>query len=389
MEQNGEGRNVKRMICALMLLAAMAQGALAQTELCVFVADGALDAETARQMVRFMQQAMPEAAFALELEEESGAGLREKVLGDRAPDIAIAAPEAVALWAREGLLLPLQGAVAGEKTLEQTVAAACTDAGNMFMAPLFVRYRSMAVNRKLMEDRHLGALLNTRDYPVWMPMQMQQVLEEFALNGMTAMDVWPPCGEGETLLALVQAIYGAPLMAELPLPSTGALEAGVTWVHEMVESGLIRVAGSREEALERFIDGETAMFCGFTAEDAQRAQREGLKDVAILQYPSSTGLPVRDFTVTGAAVFMTGDEAHDRLAFDAVSFLTGDARVSALWGETGANQDGTLWLPVLGTSVRGAAVRSAFSQALMNVLAGEMQPGEAVRAANAAGRGAR
>ena len=364
---------------------AVTGGALAQTELSVFVSSGAMDADDARQTVRLLQQAMPEAAFTLELEAESGETLREKVLLDCAPDIAVTTPEEAAVWAREGMLLPLQGAIAGAKDVAPEVLDACTCGKDAFMAPLFARHRGMAVNRRMMEARQIASLLNPRDYPVWLPMQMQQVLEEFALAGVTGMDLWLSGEDGGAMLALVQAMYGAPLCETPPLLRSGALEAGVSWLYEMADSGLAAVAESREAALRRFFAGETAIFCGFTAQDAQRAKQEGFEDYALLAYPSSTGLPVRDFTVTGAAVFSSGDEARDRLGYDAAAFLSGDTRVGALFGGRNMDADDAFWLPCLGVSMRGAAVRSAFAGAMNKVLAGEMSPREAVEAACLAG----
>lgn len=394
-----EGTPLKKKVCALLaalcLLLAAAWGALAQETIEVYVADGAMTEETAGRLVSLAQRALPQAQFALVMQEAAGESLRERVLADRAPGIAICAPHQARLWAQEGLLAPLDGCLTGAQYMARQVLDMCVEEESAFMAPLKADHRRMAVNRRMMEKGALDHLLDTREYPVWQPIQMQQVLEEFAMDGEAGLEIWPAQeGDADAVLALIQALYGGTLLAqdgELCQAESGAVISAMKWLQEMVECGMIGVAGSRQEALERFMAGETALFIDWTDEEARawREQAQQPFEAIELPYPSSLAAPVRTFEVTGAAVFLSGDAERDRLAKAAVALWMEDEQAQLILGERAIWEDGALWAPSLRRNASGRALRGAICRALDQVLAGEISAEAAMREASAAAQAAK
>lgn len=386
---------MKRGICALtaflLLLFALAAQAesVPQAEdvpLTVYVAQGAMPSETAQQLTALVARALGLAEVTLIEEAETGLTLRDLVLQDRAPQIALCAPESAALWAKEGLLAPVEGCVADSKRMQQQVLDACSLEGELFMAPLTARHRTVAVNRRMLEKEHFSELMDARTHPVWYPLEIQQVLEAFAVDGSPAVEIWPvEPATAAAIEALVQAFYGGAFLSEdgqICLADSSAAVAGVAWLQDMVGSGQIGWAESREDALERFLSGETALFIDWTDEDERanrmRMAQSGL-DMMTMPYPSATGIPVRSFEVTGAAVFVTGDTRLDALALQAVAFLSEDAQAQLILGDRAIWADDAIWLPSVRTHPQDAVLRTALCSALDAALRGGQRAEAAMR----------
>ena len=156
------------------------------------------------------------------------------------------------------------------------------------------------------------------------------------LAGETAVEIWPVSQEGEAVRTLVQALYGGFLTdGGALLPDEQALLEGMEWVGALTEAGMIGYADSRQAALERFAAGETAIFLDWSQrEEALCAQLQEEMEYVLLPYPSSTGLPVRSWELTGVCVF-GGEEEKTRLAMEAAAYLGGRAHTSggALWAD--------------------------------------------------------
>ena len=380
---------MKRGICAWVVAWLLLAGvALAEENLTVFVSKKAMSPQTAMQLTGLMARELKLDEISLIEEEASGQSLRELVLMDQAPEIAICTPEEARIWAKEGLLVKLGGYIPDRARIQSQVLDVCSLDGEPFMAPLVAQHRMVAVNRRMLEKENLDELLNVRTHPVWYPLEMQQVLEAFALEDRYALEIWPLDPETNGgLLALIQAYYGGAFLSEdgqICQVESGSAVAGVDWLANMMESGVIGWARSREEALEHFLSGDTALFIDWTQEDAQLARtvRSEL-EVETVAYPSSTGMPVRSFEVTGAVVFSSGDAHRDAMAKHAVDFLGEDPQAQMILGERAIWTDGAVWLPDLGAHPQGALLRTVLCEALKAVLEGEMTGAAAMRSVSA------
>lgn len=380
-----------RTAAAFLMLMLLAAGAMAQETLRVYIARDALDEQTAQQLVEMMARAYPQAEWEAQFESQTGESLRTLVLSDRAPALAICAPGEALPWAREGMLAHLQSAIAGQSRIQPQVLDCCVLEENLFMAPLLARHRQLAVNVDLFEAQRLHYMLDELTHPVWYPTEFYQILEEFLLDHETAMEIWPaqPQTSG-ALEALVQAIYGGALLSEdgtVCQADTPEIHAGLRWLRETVDCGLIGLAQSREEALARFVSGETAIFADWTAQEATR-QAETLEEngvqVQTMPYPTSIGLPVRAFTVTGVCAFAGGGAAADALAVKAAVFLHENPQAQALLGSRAIWRDNAVWLPSLDTGSRGSTLRSLFCTAISQVLCGEAETEAALTRVQAA-----
>lgn len=380
-------KKVKRLGCALALLFALllvftAAGAAEKTEIEVFFARGAMDGAQARALMEMTRRAFPQAEWTATFEEETGESLRARILSDSAPQMAVCGPGEAAAWAKEGLLAPLEGRVA-DLTQMQRVVDACTWDEQLVLAPIMARHRQMAVNRRLMERERMGYMTGTTEHPVWYPSEFDQVLEAFALSDTPAVEIWPSEPENSAgIEAMVQAIFGGSILSEdgrTVLAGSPGVEAGLTWLSDRVDSGLIGVAESREQALERFLAGETALFIDWSDQEAARhakAIKRGGVELKALPYPSACGLPVRSFELTGVCVFATGG-AQQTFAEQAVSLWSREADQAV--GDRAIWQDDAVWLPVLHAGGAGATLRSLLCDATRAVLAGEMEAREAMR----------
>lgn len=375
-----------RLSAAFVLLALFAAGALAQEQMRVYVAQDALDEYAAEQMLQTLRRRYPEAEWNVV---EDADDLRALVLADRAPHLAICSPGEAQAWAAEGLLLPLQTRIGGQRRIRRQVLDACVLDEQLFMAPLQAKHRQIAVNVKLFEQKHLRYMLDQSEYPAWYPTQFQQIVEEFALSDMTALEIWPPeANDAAALEAMVQAIYGGSLVSEEGDDfriDTPEIRAGVQWLHDLLQSEMIAMAQSREAALARFVSGETAMFIDWTEDEAKRqrdALEEGGVEVAAMPYPSTLGVPVRSYEIVGVCAFDSGEQRQNALALQAAVLLYENAQ-GLLDGRVGW-QDDSVWLACLSGTQRGATLRSLFAGALGSVLTGEQTAKEALSLAQAA-----
>lgn len=380
-----------RTAAALLALLLLAAGAAAQTTMRVYIARDALDMQTAQQLMDMIAKAYPQAQWTAEYEEETGENLRALVLSDRTPALAICAPGEALPWAQEGMLLHLQQAISGQSRMQMQVLDCCVLGENLFMAPLYARHRQMAVNVGRFEEQRLDYMLDDLTHPVWYPTEFYQILEEFLLNDEPAMDVWLPETETSAALeALVQAMYGGSLLSgdgTVCQADAPEIRAGLRWLRDAVDSGLIACAQSREEALLRFVSGETAIFADWSAQEAER-QKDALEEngvrVKAMPYPTSIGLPVRAWEVTGVCAFAGGNPSADALAVKAAAFLNEDAQAQALLGSRAIWQDNAVWLPSLSAGSRAATLRSLFDEAMRQVMQGRAETAEALERVQAA-----
>ena len=366
------------LLTALMLAGLWASGAVAQETMELYVQEGALAQGKARQVLSLLGEAMPDAAWVLQ---EGGASLHERVMQGKAPDLAICAPREARPWAREGLLVPLQTVIGSQTRMQRQVLDLCVEDEALFMAPLIARHRQMAVNRRHLEALHLGYMLSEQTYPVWYPTQFYQILEEFLLQDQIAVDVWRADPDTSAALeAMTQAIFGGTLLSEdgknCEADSLDML-AGVRWLCDAVDDGMIGYCETREDALERFVSGQTAIFIDWMEGQAPDI---GDADIVTVPYPAALGIPVRSFELTGVCAFESGDARRDALALKACVILHEQAQ--ELLGARGIWQDGAFWPASLDRDDRTATLRSLFCTALGEV----MEQGEKVE--DAMGRAA-
>lgn len=364
---------------AALLVAALLSGAAAQEEMRVYVAQDALARQTAERVLVLLREAFPQGDWTAVYEEEEG-DLRALVLGDQAPQLAICPPQEARPWAREGLLLALDGQAGSLARIEPEVTDTCVLEETLFMLPLAARCREMAVNEELVNAHGFGYLLDPVGHPVWYPSELNQLLEEFAIHDLTGMDIWLE-DDGAALEAFVQAVGGGAMLRSDGTFEPGAAMTGLVWLRDMVLGGLVGVAGSREEALARFLAGETALFIDWTEEEETRSAQavsEAELELRTLSYPTPLGLPVRAFELTGACVFVSERSAQTVLALSALRFLAGDAGAQAALGEDGIRRDDAFWLPALPLLDGGGTLRGLFAGAAGRVLDGAETPKAAV-----------
>lgn len=379
---------MRRLAALFMALVCLAACAAAEERICVRVyAADTMDAGTAEQLVRLLDGAFPQAEWTLEKANEGG--LRALVMDDRAPDIALCAPGEMMPWAKEGLLLPLDGRIVGASRIQREALEPGVWAERLYAVPLFARHRRMAVNADRVAQLQMDSLLDAAAYPVWQPAQLERLLEEMYLAEETGMDVWPVKENGDAVMAFAQALYGGAWLGEDGGVHTGdpAAILGAGWLGEMVQDGVIGLQESRGAALDRFLEGETAVFIDWTDAEARRfARLEGDAPFALMEmpYPSAEGVPVRSFELTDACAFDSGDREKNALLCRAVAFLHEQAAETALAGDGGVRRDGAIWLRPWDANERGATIRSLAVEALDAVLAGKADAKTAFAAVQAA-----
>lgn len=387
MERDEEGMRLKRRYAALLLalmLALCAPCTAEQTALTVYITQGSVPEASARQLVQILQRAIPEAAFTAVTQQACGESLTELVMRDQAPHIAICIADQAQVWAAQGLLLALNTSLGDVQGMEAAVLASCMQGDEAYIAPLLLQYRQMAVNSSLLGDMGLEHLADRQAHPVWMPVELAQVLKEASVHGQPGMELWLPAAqESGGMLAMAQALYDGDFFTEA---GRQRVCAGLEWLGDMVACGLIGMAGSREEALQNFLTGKTVVFADWTAADAAAQQKKGREEAAALPYPCAGGEIVRAFSVTGAAAFATGEQRTDALARAAIAVLMEDTQAQRLLGGRTMQTDSTLWLSDIGSICYTPAMRGALQTALAGVLSGEMSEEAAMQAAAAASR---
>ena len=220
----------------------------------------------------------------------------------------------------------------------------------------------------------MGYLLDSRAHPVWYPSEFLQTLDEMALAKGAGMDVWAPePGEMIWLEALLQGVSGGRFIDE----TTGAygmeeeeLALALEWLKEMLSAGLIETAQSREEALERFVSGETAVFADWTAEESERfAKAIKEEEILLRPYPSLAGTRRHAAQMTVICVFASEDEQDNAFSRRAVSLLLSSGE-DTLW-QRGLGDDGAPYFPLTGAEACGATLRSLLCGEVHSLMEGE------------------
>ena len=367
----------RRLAALFVLLGCLAAGVQAEeaVRMEVYAAEAAMDVQTAEDLVRLLGDAFPQAAWTLM--DAQGGSLRQRVMDDRAPDLAICAPGEAMPWAKEGLLLPLDGRISGASRIQRAALEPGVWEERLYMAPLLARHRQMAVNADRIEQMQMDYLLDSAAYTAWLPPQLEHVLKETSMAEEMGMEVWPPDGdEGEAVMALVQALYGGAWLGDEGEVCVGTPAAilGAGWLGEMVECGAVGYVESRQAALKNFLAGETAVFIDWTEADERRWQRLGTDapfTLKTMPYPSADGVPVRSFDLAGVCAFDTGDTERNALLMRAVSFLHENGEMQALLGDRVIWQDDAVWLRIPDAEACGATRMRLAGGALAAVLAGE------------------
>lgn len=377
---------IRAALAMLLAVLCAAAGAAEQDVMRVYVSEEALGESDAEQAIRMLAAQWPDTTWE---QVTGGEDLRTWVMKDRAPQLAICSPAEAREWAAEGLLLPLQTRIEGQTRIQSQVLDACVMEEQLFMAPLRAKHRQMAVNTDLFEQAHLSHMLDRAEYPAWYPAQMQQMIEELTFSDMTAFEIWLPDEENSAALeALVQAIYAGSFAAEDETRwqmDSEEIHAGMNWLNDLLECEMIAMAKSREDALARFVRGETAMFIDWSVDTAAQ-QKDALAkngiEVAAVPYPSAAGVPVRSYELVGICAFDSGDTARNALALQAAQRLYQQAEK---WlGSRGIARDDSIWMTCLSAHEQGATVRSLFAKALAGVLSGEATARDALEQAQAA-----
>jgi len=376
---------MKRVLLRAAFLAAcltmLAVGAMAQGALRVYVTEDALEEGTTKKLMTALHERFDQAEFVLEDDAKS---LRELVLADRAPNLAICSPRETRTWAEEGLLLPLQHHVGDQESVAKEVLSSCVLEEKLFMAPLTARHRQMAVNVKMLEKRAMGYMLDEIAHPVWYPTEFQQILEEFAIEDAPAMDVWNMQQDSAAIEALIQAIYCGRLLGKdgsVCQAEHKGIQSGIRWLSDLKKSEMVGYQPTRQAALERFVAGETAIFLDWNAQ-LQDKYGQQMKDAGMIvetrPYPSSSGLPVRSYELAGVSVFDSHDMQKNAMALQAAAFLHEDAGAQLILGERGIFEDDSIWLWDLSAVGQGATLRSLLCAALEGIFEGDAEIGEAL-----------
>ena len=353
---------MKRVLTVLLLLmCAVTMSAAAQPQMDVYVAADTLDQEVAEQLMELTRSEFPQAEWSCEMQTNTGRSLRELILADDVPEIVICAPRDACVWAKEGLFEGLDACAGDMEAVNSQVVSACTEDGRL------------------------------TEHPVWYPMEFDQLLEDFALEKTPAVEIWEPRPEDcAALEALIQAIYGGTMLAEDGRHSQIEhvnVRAGLEWLRDRVRNGMIAQTESRQDALEHFLSGKTALFIDWTQADAQRNARQlrenGIELVTV-PYPTATGLTIRSFELTGACIPVGLETQAHAMAAKAVAFWRTDERAQGALDGGSIRQDDAVWLPLQDTSEVGTTLRRLMCGIIKDVLEGENTPADALRLAQAA-----
>lgn len=383
---------MKRVLTVLLLLmCAVTMSAAAQPQMDVYVAADTLNQEVAERLMELTRSEFPQAEWSCEMQTNTGRSLRELILADDVPEIVICAPRDACVWAKEGLFEGLDACAGDMEAVNSQVISACTEDGRLYMAPLTATQRQIAVNRRLLERRHFDYLTSVTEHPVWYPMEFDQLLEDFALAKTPAVEIWEPRPEDcAALEALIQAIYGGTMLTEDGRHSQIEhvnVRAGLEWLRDRVRNGMIAQAESRQDALEHFLSGKTALFIDWTQADAQRNARQlrenGIELVTV-PYPTATGLTIRSFELTGACIPVGLETQAHAMAAKAVAFWRTDERAQSVLDGGSIRQDDAVWLPLQDTSEVGTTLRRLMCGIIKDVLEGKNTPADALRLAQAA-----
>ena len=363
---------MKRIIAAIALIFTVSWSA-AKAECSLFIGEGTISRVQAQALAERIEKTLGTQA-SLFMQEETGEGVAMRLRAGDMPCIAVLSAEEAARWAREGLLLPLDGCVPEIERMAPALVEACVQDEQLMAAPLSAQRRMLAVRPDGFQAVNMGYLLDSRAHPVWYPSEFLQTLDEMALAKGAGMDVWAPePGEMIWLEALLQGVSGGRFIDE----TTGAygmeeeeLALALEWLKEMLSAGLIETAQSREEALERFVSGETAVFADWTAEESERfAKAIKEEEILLRPYPSLAGMRRHAAQMTVICVFASEDEQDNAFSRRAVSLLLSSGE-DTLW-QRGLGDDGAPYFPLTGAEACGATLRSLLCGEVHSLMEGE------------------
>lgn len=373
---------MKRFIIVMTLLMTAALSG-ARAEFSLYAAEGTISAAQAQTLAGVLKEALDQ-EVELILEEETEERISQRVFAGDAPSIAVLDAQQAAIWARTGMLVPLDGCVEGIEHMAQELVDACVMDEQLMLAPLLAHRHVMAVRPDRFQAVNMDYLLGSRAHPVWYPSEFVQALDEMALLDRPGMDVWPPQDDDPLWLeALLQGVGDLNLLD----PLTGAyaadeqgLENALEWLEDMLQAGLITAAADREEALERFLDGETAVFPDWTAAESKRyAQEIRQEEILLRPYPSLSGGQRHACKLVVLCAFSTGDEQEDAQSCRAVAAVLGaDLPEAAAWRRS-VYDDGAQCLPLLGAQEYGATLKALLCDAARAVISGEEDAQQAAR----------
>ena len=382
---------MKKLISVLALMLVMLTAA-ARADRVLYVGAGTVSRAQAQALAAMLTQSLGEKFVPL-MEADCGESLAERLGGGLPPQLAIVRAEQALPWAREGMLLPLDGHVPGVKRVAQPLLDACVADEQLFAAPLLARAHSMAVRVPRFEQAKMAYMLDLRAHPVWYPSEMMQALDELALEGEAGLDVWLPSpGDDLWLRALLQGVTGlelADMVTGEYAADRDALEAALAWLGDMHSAGLIAGAQNRSAALARFLAGETAVFVDWTPAESEAYAREiEAGRIVLLPYPSMVGMAHHAVDLIAVCALRGEAERENALLQRAVSLLFADEKAQVILGERGVYRDGAPWMPILPAQDYGATLSHLFSGAAAAVLGGEAPAaaaGEVDRAMDALG----
>ena len=361
-----------RKFMAAMALTAMLPLTFAQAEETLFIAKGMLSPAQAQDMAAAFEEALGE-TVCVTFEEETGKTLTQS-LPSGAGLAVLTAPQAAAL-ARADRLLSLDGYVPALEQMERAYTQACVMDEQLMFAPLKVKQRMMAVRRDGFEAVNMGYLLDNRSHPVWYPAEFVQALDEMAVMNRPGMDVWRP---GEEDLPWLSALLCCASELEYMEEGTGAcavdaqeMERALEWMEDMLRAELIREAKDREEALSRFIGGETAVFIDWTQEESRQyaeAIREG--EILLRAYPTFAGAPLHAGELVVLCILRGEEAKNEPLRRAAADVLARIGEKETLW-QRGLYSDGARVLPLYAAQEYGATLCRLLLDAAGGVIAGE------------------
>ena len=214
-----------RVMAAMTLFLLLALPGAAQETMRLYVEEGAVSDGQAQRLIESLGLAMDGVKWEMTAD---GQALSELVLAGCAPDLAICRPESARPWAKEGLLLPLQTRIGGQRRIQRQMLDACVMDEWLFMAPLLAKHRQMAVNVGLFEQAHLEYMLSRGEYPVWYPAQFYQILEEFMIHDAAALDIWRAQPDTSAAIeAMAQAFFGGMMLDRIGVKPSLAILVGI------------------------------------------------------------------------------------------------------------------------------------------------------------------
>lgn len=365
-----------------LVLAGVLHAGAAQAELKLFVGRDTMTGAQAEAVAQMLEAQLDETVeWDMQAGEDS---FSRRMMEGNAPHLAILGADAVRPWAEEGLLTALNGCEGSLNAVAEEIVGACVAEEQLFALPLKTRRYAMAVRTDCLERIRMDVLLDERMHPAWYPTQVLQVLDDLALECGVGLEMWPPDEENTLCFeAFLQGIGGrwfdenTVKAADCDLD---AMENALIWTQEMISAGLIGTAKSRDEALARFLDGNTAIFIDWTPEDSLRYAKEleaGI--IRLLPYPSSTGLPFAAAEVIGLLVPVRNGAEDTVQVKRAAALLASGGHVQRILGESLTGTEEMDWLTSLSVLRGGATLRALLSDALGGILSGETPAKEAAQ----------